>query len=134
MGSFRRQLAVWFSLTASPAMAQVCATQRPDWTAADGAATALGEVLQFLVWGGGGVLIAALVAGLYFRKSIVLNGVLLVALIMAVPYLWPLNPIAQRQAINEGCMGETTLVIGLLGLIWVLAAGGALFRRKKAAP
>lgn len=119
-------------LTAGPAMAEVCSGVRPGWTPADGAVSAIGEVLRFVLWGGGAVLIAALIAGLYWRKRVVLNGVLLVALVMAVPYIWPLDPVARSFALTEGCVGPATLVIGVLGLIWAAALGGTLLKRKEA--
>jgi hypothetical protein len=131
MGSFRRQLIILF-LMASPAMAEVCANQRPGWTPADGPATALTEVLHFLLWGGGGVVILGLLLGLYLRRSIILNAVMLVTLIMAVPYIWPLDPTTRQFALAEGCVGPSTLVIGLLGLIWIAALGGTLLKRKPA--
>ena len=132
MGSFRRQLIIW-GMTASPAMAEVCQTLRPRWAVADGPATALSEVVQFLWWGGGGVVVLALILGLYLRKSIILNGVMVVVLIMSVPYLWPLDAAMQQLAMTEGCVGPSTLVIGLLGLIWVAALVGTLLKRKAAA-
>jgi hypothetical protein len=132
MGSLRRQL-IAYMLMAGPAMAEVCAQQRPGWTAADGPATMFNELVQFLIWGGGGVLIAALVLGLYLRKAFILNGVLIVALIMAVPYVWPLDATAVQLAIAEGCIGQPTLVIGLLALVWLGALLGVM-RKPKALP
>jgi hypothetical protein len=131
MGPLRRQL-IAFCLMASPAMAEVCTTQRPGWTVADGPATAFSELMQFLIWGGGGVLLAALVLGLYLRKSIILNAVLLISLVMSVPYIWPLDAAARQLAMTEGCVGAPTLVIATLGLIWVAALVGALWKRTPA--
>ncbi len=130
MGSFRRQLTTYV-LMASPAMADVCESVRPGWSAADGMATMVTELLQFLVWGGGGLVIIGVILGLYFRKTIVLNGVMLVTLIMAVPYLWPLDPVNRNLAMTEGCVGAPTLVLAVLGLVWLASLGGAL-RKKKA--
>ncbi|MGL4321630.1 MAG: hypothetical protein ACRCS3_12270 [Paracoccaceae bacterium] len=119
-------------MMASPAMAEVCDKQRPGWTVADGPATVFSELVQFVVWGGGGVLIAALVLGLYLRKNIILNAVLLIAVVMSVPYVWPLDPMTRQLAVTEGCIGAPTLVIGALGMIWVAALVGALWKRKPA--
>jgi hypothetical protein len=130
MGPLRRQLIALF-LMASPAMAEVCDKQRPGWTPADGPATMFTELVQFLVWGGGGVVVLGLILGLYFRKTIVLNAVLLVSLIMAVPYIWPLDPETRYFAMTEGCIGAPTLVLGVLGLIWVAALIGALWKKKE---
>jgi uncharacterized membrane protein len=130
MGSFRRQL-IAYVLMASPAMAQVCESVRPGWTPADGPNTMITELVQFLVWGWGGLLIIALVLGLYFRKPIVLNAVLLVTLIMSVPYIWPLDPANRSLAMTEGCVGAPTLVLVVLGLIWVAALIGALWKKKE---
>lgn len=131
MGPFRRQL-ILLCLMASPAMAGVCETYRVGWMAADGAATALTEAVRFLIWGGGGFVILGLLLGIYLRRSIILNGVMLVTLIMAVPYIWPLDATTHQLALDEGCVGAPTLVIGLLGVIWVAALGGTLLKRKPA--
>jgi hypothetical protein len=130
MGSFRRQL-IAYALMASPAAAEVCDKVRPGWSPADGPATMVTELMQFLIWGWGGLLIIALVLGLYFRKVIVLNAVLLVSLIMAVPYIWPLDAETRQFAITEGCVGASTLVMATLGLIWVAALIGALWKKKE---
>jgi hypothetical protein len=133
MGSVRRQLILCMAvLAASPAAAGVCESVRPDWTAAAGIASGLDEVLRFLGRGGGAVLLLGLLAGLYLRKTIILNAVMVVTLIMAVPYLWPLDPLMQAQSRTEGCVGPATLVTGLLAMVWVAALGGTLFKRKPA--
>jgi hypothetical protein len=130
MGPLRRQL-IAYALMASPAAAEVCNTLRPGWTIADGPASAFSELLQFLLWGGGGILLVAVTLGLYFRKAIVLNAVLLVTLIMAVPYIWPLDPATRQLGLTEGCVGAPTLVIGVLGAIWIAALSGALWKKKE---
>ncbi len=131
MGPFRRQLMILL-MTASPAMAGVCETVRPGWVPSDGAASALTEVMHFLLWGGGAVPIVGLALGLYFRKSIILNAVLLVTLIMSVPYIWPLDATTRTLAMAEGCIGQPTLVIAALGVIWVAALAGVLIGKKAA--
>ncbi|MCU0800695.1 MAG: hypothetical protein MUD11_02785 [Rhodobacteraceae bacterium] len=130
MGSVRRQL-IAFSLMASPAMAEVCEKQRPGWSPADGPATMVTELVQFLVWGGGGLILLGLVLGLYFRKTIILNAVMLVTLIMAVPYIWPLDPSTRQLAMTEGCIGAPTLVLAVLGLVWMACLAGTLLKRKE---
>lgn len=135
MGPLRRQLTlmIMLVLATSPAMAEVCETMRPDWSADDGPATAVSEVIQFLIWGGGAFAIVGLLVGLYLRKAIILHGVMVVTLIMAVPYLWPIDPTARNLATAEGCVGPATFVTVLLGVIWVAALAGTLLKRKAAA-
>lgn len=129
MGSFRRQLILLW-LTACPAMAEVCTSLRPGWVPANGPATMFNELVQFLIWSGGGIVLLGLVLGLYLRRAIILNAVMLISLIMAVPYIWPLDPTNRAFAIAEGCVGQPTLVLGLLGLIWVGSLAGTLLKRK----
>ncbi|MGL5012657.1 MAG: hypothetical protein ACRC6I_22545 [Paracoccaceae bacterium] len=124
-------MAALTALMASPAMAEVCSAVRPGWSPGDGAVSVLGEAVRFLLWGGGAVLIAAVAAGIYWRKSIVLNAVLLLAVVMAVPYLWPLDPVTRGLAVAEGCVGPATGAIALLGLIWVAALVGLTLKRKE---
>jgi hypothetical protein len=130
MGSFRRQL-IAYLLMASPAMAEVCETVRPGWSPADGPATMVTELLQFLVWGGGFVVVLGVILGLYFRKTIILNAVMLITLIMAVPYIWPFDAANRQLALTEGCVAAPTLVLAVLGLVWVAALVGALTKKKE---
>jgi hypothetical protein len=129
MGSFRRQLIAYLLMT-TPAMAEVCDKLRPGWSPADGPATMVTELVQFLIWGGGGVVLLGLILGLYLRKAIILNAIMLVTLIMAVPYIWPLDPTTRQIAMTEGCVGQPTLVLVVLGLIWVVCLGGTLLKKK----
>ncbi len=129
MGPFRRQLIALLA-TATPAVAEVCDKARPGWTPADGAVGLWGELAAFMVTPAFGVMVVALVAGWYFRQQMLLAAVMLAAVVFAVPRHLPVNPDLIAAARVEGCMGDGTLVIGLLGLIWLGAMAGLFLRRK----
>jgi hypothetical protein len=130
MGPVRRQL-IAYGLMVSPAMAGICETARPRYQAVVGPVTMFGELVHFLLWGGGWALVLGVIAGFYFRKAIVLSAVLLVSLIMAVPYIWPLDPVNRQLAMTEGCVGAPTLVIGVLGAVCLACLAGILLKRKE---
>ncbi len=130
MGPFRRQL-ILFMASAAPAMAEVCDKARPGWTPGDGPLGLWGELAAFVATPAMLAIVAALVAGWYFRQQVLLSAVMLGCLVFGIPQRWPVNPDLIAAARAEGCMGPPTLVIGLLALIWCGAAVGLFVRRKR---
>jgi hypothetical protein len=129
MGPLRRQL-ILFMVTATPAMAEVCDKSRPGWSPDHGPVTALGEALVFAATPAALLLLAGVGVGWYLRQQLLLTAVVMASLVFAIPRIWPVNPDLTAAARAEGCMGPPTLVIGLLGLIWLGAMAGLLLRRK----
>lgn len=132
MGSVRRQL-ICLMATATPAMAEVCATDRPHWSTANGPVSQWGEALYFLTTLPPILLITALAAGWVFRQPVLLNSVTIIALVLLFPLLFPLNPQALASGMAEGCKGPATIVIGLLAAICGVSIAGLILRRRGAA-
>jgi hypothetical protein len=132
MGSVRRQLML-FLATATPAMAEVCEKDRPNWSVADGPVSQWGEALHFLTSAPALLLLAAVVAGWVLRQSAALSGAVVVASVLMFPLLFPLNAETLAAAIREGCKGPPTIVIGLLAAICCVSIAGLILRRKGAA-
>jgi hypothetical protein len=130
MGSFRRQL-IALLLTTTPAYAEVCSVLRPGWSPADGPVSGWHEVIGFFTSIAGAALIIVLIIAVVFRLRLVLQGVVLIILVLAFPIIWPLDPGALQEARNEGCIGPPTMVIGLLGLLWLIAIAATFLRRKE---
>ncbi len=129
MGPVRRQL-ILFLATATPAMAEVCDKTRSGWTPAHRPVGLWGEAAVFATSLAALVMLAALLVGWYFRQHLLLSGVMLAAVVLAIPRHWPVNQDLIAVARAEGCMGPPTLVIGLLALIWLGAIGGLFLRHK----
>ena len=111
MGPFRGRLSLTLltTLMASPALAEVCVKQRPDW---DGVpATIQSEALVLFLSPIGLFLLGALAVAVLFRHAM---GTALVALLWSffISFIiWP-DPTGLRSArISEGCEAQPTLFI-----------------------
>lgn len=111
MGPFRRRLSFAFltALLASPARAEVCDKERPDWNGAT--ATLLSEAITLFLSPIGLFLLGALVVAVLYRHAM---GTAIVALIWSFfisIIIWP-DPTGIREAtIAEGCAAPPTLFI-----------------------
>ncbi len=111
MGPFRRRLslALLTTLTASPALAEVCAKERPDW---DGVPVSLESAALALFLSPVGLfLLGALAVAVLFRHAM---GAALVALLWSAffPFLICPDATGRRSArLSEGCDAQPTLFI-----------------------
>ncbi|MCO4776996.1 MULTISPECIES: hypothetical protein [Lentibacter] len=111
MGPFRRRLSLTLliSVMASPALAEVCYKERPDW---DGIPVTLeSEALALFLSPAGLFLLGALAVAVLFRHAM---GTAIVALLWSffISFIvWP-DPTGLRGArISEGCEAQPTLFI-----------------------
>ena len=111
MGPIRRRLAAFITLLPTPALAEVCDKERPEW---DGvAASALDGMLDLLATAPSLILIVASLLALRFKSvwgglATVVGWTIWVSVINS-PAAFP----ARAAAIEEGCIGSNTLFIAL---------------------
>jgi len=125
MGSLRRGLSaasLW--LLASPALAEVCETHRPDWSSQDGPVSGLGEALHLFT----------------SLPGLAILGAFVLALTRGRPLDWLLAsflPVVVGAALAYGATGEITLAMqqegcagpaGLSVTICILLALAAVFQ------
>ncbi|MGJ8586773.1 MAG: hypothetical protein ACSHXW_01350 [Yoonia sp.] len=119
MGPIRRRL-IWGAafLTPLPAWAEVCSLQRPNW---DGVpVTALGEFLFLLQTPIVLILIIATALAVRFRSE--WGGLAVVVGWSLSTFLatgWGSNGEARALAINEGCIGNSTLFVLFAALVCI---------------
>ena len=119
MGPVRRRL-IWGAavLFPAPAWAEVCAAQRPNW---DGTpVTAWGEFLYLLQTPIVLILIIATALAVRFRSE--WGGLVVVVGWSLSTFLatgWGTNGDLRAAAMNEGCIGNTTLFIVFAALVCV---------------
>lgn len=123
MGSVRGRLTLVAALSPQAAWAEVCALQRPDWTAADGPRGALGEMGYILTSPLGLMLMAGLVLAFLVPR----RWLAVVAALPALGLAWLLMISRQAEgaalAMAEGCVGSALptaiLLVALAAIVLV---------------
>jgi hypothetical protein len=118
MGPVRRGLIL--ATLPAPAWAAVCDTHRPDWDGVQ--VTALGEAIALLTSPAGLIVIAITVVALRFRSQWIGLGAI-VSWTVFITILTMADPEGARAlAMEEGCVGQPTLLIGAAAAICVATA------------
>lgn len=133
MGSFRRRISLFslLMLTASPAMAEVCGAQRPDWIPSDGAVSSVGEALYLFTSLPGLAILGAFVLAL--TRGTTLDWLLasflpvVVGISVAVGATGDTNVAAQA----EGCAGPPGLSVTLCIALAATAIALGVVRRRQ---
>ena len=113
------RLAIFLALAPAPALADVCALERPDWDPSLGPATGLTELFfLFTSLPGLGILGALTLAALTGQKRYFVISAVFALVIGAALWINATQPDdLTRTAIAEGCVGPQTLPIVACAII-----------------
>ncbi|MGH1423877.1 MAG: hypothetical protein ACRBBU_04060 [Pseudooceanicola sp.] len=121
-------------ITASPAFAEVCDKERPNWNHIDGSVSQLGDLWLFFASPFGVGLTIVLLMAIYFRNAWV-SGVVVLPLI-AIAWLigstWLEFDYITQAAVREGCITSPVVKISVLTFA-AFALVVVTFRRLKPA-